>query len=84
MSRKLTSIMLTVAILCGMLGTITGCASSGGSDKLVLALRSGTYADVIKACLPDFEAEHGITCEVLELSEDDLHSYVLNDSVRGK
>ena len=84
MSRKLTSLILTLAILCGMLGTITGCASSGGSDKLVLALRSGTYADVIKACLPDFEAEHGITCEVLELSEDDLHSYVLNDSVRGK
>lgn len=80
MKKKIT---LLILIMC-LLATLSGCGSSSDSDKLVLALRSGTYADVIKGCLPDFEAEHGITCEVLELSEDDLHSYVLNDSVRGK
>ena len=47
--------------------------SSGGSDsaapaaptKLTLILRAGTYADVIKECLPAFEAENNVTCESL-------------------
>ncbi|MBR1690442.1 MAG: extracellular solute-binding protein [Oscillibacter sp.] len=43
---------------------------------LTLALRGGTYADVIKECLPAFEAENNVTCDVLELSEGDLLSKV--------
>lgn len=44
--------------------------------KLTLILRGGTYGDVIKACLPAFEAEHNVTCEVLDLSFDELHSKI--------
>ncbi len=51
---------------------------------MTLALRSGIYADVIKSCLPKFEEEHGIFCEILELSEDDLHNQVYEDAVNEK
>ena len=77
MKRKILSLVLVIA----MILSLTGCGGDVHKDKLVLALRSGTYSEVIKACLADFEAEHGITCEVLELSEDDLHSHILNDTV---
>lgn len=79
MKKRLLSCLLVVS----MLIPLVGCKGSGGSGKLVLALRSGTYSDVIKECLPEFEKEHNVTCEVVELSEDDLHSQVLNDSVMG-
>lgn len=60
--------------------------SGGGSDsaaptKLTLILRAGTYADVIKECLPAFEAEHSVTCEVQELSESDLYSGIALDAI---
>lgn len=77
MKRKLISLALILV----MILSLTGCGGGAHKDKLVLALRSGTYSEVIKGCLADFEAEHGITCEVLELSEDDLHSHILNDTV---
>ena len=47
---------------------------------MTLALRSGTYSDVLKSCLPKFEEEHGVFCEVLELSEDELHNSILEDA----
>ena len=47
---------------------------------LTLALRSGTYSEVIKQCLADFEIQNNVICEVLELSEEDLHSFVKNDA----
>ncbi len=77
MKKRIISVLLA---LC-MLLTLSGCSEKAHTNKLVLALRSGTYADVIKKCLPDFEAEKGITCEVVELSEDDLHNEILNDSL---
>lgn len=51
------------------------------STTLTLALRAGTYANVIKECLPQFEEDNNVTCEVLELEEDDLHSKVALDAV---
>ena len=48
--------------------------TSAEPTKLSLILRGGTYADVIKECLPAFEAEHNVVCEVQELSEGDLYS----------
>ncbi len=61
-------------------------ADNGGSTsaeptKLTLILRAGTYADVIKQCLPAFEAEHNVTCEVQELSESDLYSGIALDAI---
>lgn len=54
--------------------------AEGGVTKLSLILRAGTYAEVIKECLPAFEAEHNVTCEVLELSEEDLHTGIALDA----
>jgi multiple sugar transport system substrate-binding protein len=59
-------------------------ASTGAATKLTLILRGGTYADVIKAALPEFEKENNVTCEVLDLSFDDLHSKIALDAVNEK
>lgn len=56
-------------------------SASEETVTLTLALRAGTYAEVIKECLPQFEEDNNVTCEVLELEEDDLHSKVALDAV---
>ena len=52
--------------------------------KLVLVLRDGTYADVIEQCLPDFEAEHNVTCEIQRLSEADLYNNIALDAINAE
>ncbi len=47
---------------------------------LTLALRSGTYADVIGRCLPEFEKRNNIRCEVIEYTEDELHGCIIGGS----
>ena len=47
---------------------------------LNLALRAGTYSEVIKQCLPEFEAKYNILCNVADLSESGLHSDIAKDS----
>lgn len=85
MRKKLISVLLVGMLLTGL----TACGSgSGGNTRsnvdnlptITLALREGIYADVIIESLPAFEEEHGIFCEVEELSEDSLHSLVFNDA----
>ena len=91
--KKLFALILTLAMVlslaaCGSKEE-TPAASSGETPsqesseptKLTLILRGGTYGDVIKAALPAFEAEHNVTCEVLDLSFDDLHSKIALDAV---
>ena len=51
--------------------------------KLNLILRAGTYADVIKECLPAFEKENNVICEVQELSEADLYSGIALDAINA-
>ena len=58
--------------------------SCAEAETLTLALRSGTYAEVIKKCLPEFEAKHNIKTEVLELAEDDLHSKLALDAANSE
>ena len=65
-------------------GNTGGGDSSGEPTKLSLILRGGTYADVIKECLPEFEKEHNVTCEVQELSESDLYSGIALDANNPK
>ena len=68
--------------------TLTACNSHLSSDKrtlqssseLVLALREGTYADVVKKDLSKFEDEYGVSCRILELSESDLHDIAAGTS----
>ena len=56
-------------------------ASTGDKEKLTIALRGGTYAAVVEACLPAFEADNNCEIEFLELEGDDLHSKLALDSV---
>ena len=53
------------------------------ATKMTIALRGGTYADVIKECLPAFEAENNVSIEVLDLGEDDLHSSIALDAINA-
>ncbi len=82
--KKIICIILSLILVFGSM--LSGCAKKDAQyvddnlPSLTLALRSGIYADVIKSCLPAFEEANHIHCNVLELSEDDLHSLVTNDS----
>ncbi len=51
---------------------------------LTLALRSGTYASVIESCLPEFEEKYNVSCTILKLGEDELHSRITSDSANEK
>lgn len=62
----------------------TAAAASGDATKLTLILRGGTYADVIKKALPEFEKANNCTCEVLDLAFDDLHSKIALDAANQK
>ncbi len=59
-------------------------ASVSSAETLTLALRSGTYSEVIKKCLPEFEKKHDVQIEVLELAEDDLHSKIALDAANSE
>lgn len=48
--------------------------------KLTLILRGGTYGDVIKEMLPEFEKENNVTCEVMDLAFADLHDKIALDA----
>ncbi|MBP5185167.1 MAG: extracellular solute-binding protein [Lachnospiraceae bacterium] len=69
--------IIALALVFCMLLPLAGCGSKQ-KEKLVLALRAGTYSDVVKYCLDDFEALNNVQCEVVELSEDELHSVLLS------
>lgn len=56
----------------------TGAAEA---TDMTIILRGGSYADVIKAALPDFEESHNCKIEVLEMSFDDLHTGIALDAV---
>ncbi len=73
--------VLAVAAAILMVCLLTACSGSSKKEDatLTLALREGTYADVIEQCLPDFEKETGVTCVVEKLSEEELHGGVVND-----
>lgn len=84
---KKTLSLLLAGTMCFSLATgvfaesaIEAPALDGGGATLTLALRSGTYADVIKKCLPEFEKAYNVKTEVLELAEDDLHSKLALDA----
>lgn len=53
----------------------------GETAEMTLILRGGSYAEVMKKALPDFEADHNCKIEVLEMSFDDLHTGIALDAV---
>lgn len=89
MTRSLKKIGALLLVLCMML-SFASCSELTQRENverlptMTLALRAGNYADAIKSCLPKFEEEHGIFCEILELSEDELHQSILDDAKNEK
>lgn len=81
MKKLLYSFLACVMVLSLTLGAGASAAKlDGNGATLTLALRSGTYANVIKQCLPEFEKQYNVKTEVLELAEDDLHSKLALDA----
>lgn len=58
----------------------TSLSTGEKTNQLSIILRGGTYAEVIKAALPEFEEEHNCDIEVLEMSFDDLHTGIAMDA----
>lgn len=48
------------------------------TEILNLAVREGTYAEVVRHSLTEFEEEHNVKCEITELSESELYKAILN------
>ena len=88
LAGALAATMALSMTACGSGGGSTDTQGSGSSDGLPttlnLILRAGAYADVIKECLPKFEEEHNVKCEVQELSESDLYSGIALDAINQK
>ncbi len=76
--KKLLALTLAMLMVLSL-----GTAAFADEDpvKMTLILRDGTYADVIEECLPAFEEEHNVTCEVQRLSEDDLRTGIALDAI---
>ena len=83
--KKLLSVLLVLALALSMgVAAFAEDALDGEGATLTLALRAGTYAEVIKECLPAFENAYNVKTDVLELSEDDLHSKVALDAINSE
>ena len=96
MMKKALSLILALAMAlslaaCGGSKTETPADNSGSTadntsaepTQMTLILRGGTYAEALKASLPDFEAEHNVKIDVQELSFDDLHTGIALDAVNS-
>ena len=73
---KKFAVLLTVALalcLC--------CTAFAQDETLNFILRAGTYGDVIKAAIPDFEAENNVKIEFSEETFDDLHTKISLDAI---
>ena len=69
--KKLVALILALILALSLMSAL-----AEEPTKMTLILRGGTYGEVIKACLPAFEEAHNVTCEVLDLSFDELHSKI--------
>lgn len=86
-AKKVLATALAVSTTLSLSGCSFGAAGVDHRDvdwepvaTLKLALRAGTYSDVIEKSLVKFEEETHIYCEVYKLSEEDLHKGVLGDA----
>ena len=68
-----------------ILGVLTSCGgkktkTETANANLVLALRAGVYANVIKQTIADFEKENNVVCTILELGEEELHQKIASEA----
>jgi ABC-type glycerol-3-phosphate transport system substrate-binding protein len=78
--------VITLTMMLSLCACAAGKNSSGkgGDNRLTLALRSGTYSEVVKQSLSGFEEKYGISCEVKEYEESELYTFLMNDSAESK
>ncbi|MCR5100261.1 MAG: extracellular solute-binding protein [Butyrivibrio sp.] len=86
--KKFLSIFLCTTILISSTGCSTQNQTSSGKSLsketvLTLALREGTYSNVISDCLSTFEEENNIKCQILELSENDLYQSIASSNQKS-
>ncbi|MCR5495605.1 MAG: extracellular solute-binding protein [Treponema sp.] len=78
--------LLTILPLLILLSLFCSCSKFKAKNvtkptvTLNLALRAGTYADVVKKFVPEFERLYNVRCTVVELSEEDLRRNVVKDA----
>ena len=80
---KKTQYLAALAFLALGLSGCSKFSAKNNSKPLVtmnLALRGGTYADVVKRFVPEFERTHNVHCNIIEFSEDDLHTKVAENA----
>ena len=83
--KKLMSVLLALALVLSMgFAALAEEPLDGEGATLTLALRGGTYSEVIKQCVPAFEEAHNVKIDVLELAEDDLHSKLALDAANSE
>ncbi len=72
MKKMMAAVLSAAAISTLLFGTQA--LADGDTVKMTLILRGGSYSDVIKAALPQFEEENNCEIEVLDMTFDDLHT----------
>lgn len=78
--------MKKFAVILSLLLALCLCTAAFADDpeSLTLLLRGGTYAEVIKAIIPEFEAANNCKIEYSEESFDDLHTKISMDAINAE
>ena len=77
--KKFTVVLALLLAFC-MCGTVF----AQEQETLTLLLRAGTYAEVIKAMIPEFEEAHNCKIEYSEETFDDLHMKISMDAINAE
>ena len=77
--KKFAVIMSLLLALC-----ICSVSFAQEPETLTLLLRAGTYGEVIKALIPEFEAAHNCKIEFSEETFDDLHTKISMDAINAE
>ena len=78
--------MKKFAVILSLLLALCICSVSFAQEPetLTLLLRAGTYGEVVKALIPEFEAEHNCKIEYSEETFDDLHTKISMDAINSE
>lgn len=74
---KRRTVLISVPIAAAAVATLSACGgdesgSDGGSKELQVTLSNHPWSDAIKALLPEFEEQSGLTVKITQLGEDQL------------
>ena len=78
--------MKKFAVILSLLLALCICSVSFAQEPetLTLLLRAGTYGEVVKALIPEFEAAHNCKIEFSEETFDDLHTKISMDAINAE